>query len=111
MALKKPGGQASIEAHVELLAASPWGRKHPTLLEMLSATTYEAGEARQPATLTVFIEDGFVKLCLNDRDCERTGWVAAETLEEASKVLESKLVNNGVEWRKAWSGRGGTRKK
>jgi len=109
--LKAPGGEKAVQAHVESLAVTAFGKKHPQLLEYLSLTVYEGGEKRQTSTLTIFVEDGFVKLCLNDRDAARTGWVAETTLEEAMKTLEGKLVSGQVEWRKSWSGSAGGKKK
>lgn len=74
-------------------------KAHPATVEYLTLEEWSPGKPRQRSTLTMFIEDGHVKLCLNDRDQARTGWASGATLEAALEALEADLAAGLTEWR------------
>jgi len=76
----------------------------PTLLSYLTDDKYEDGSPRQRSTLTLFIEEGMVKLALNDRQEHASLYLAAEGLGTALEALESKLEAGTGDWR-AWNNR------
>ncbi len=78
---------------------SPIAVGHPVLWEHLTATSYEDGGNRQPSSLLLFVEDGKCKLCLNDRDASRTGWITGATVEEALIAMELALGAGRMDWR------------
>lgn len=78
---------------IELLA------KCPNVVEHLVASTYDDGSKRERSTLTVFIEDGHVKIALNDRQEKQSFYVTAERLWDALEGMESHLVDGKAEWR------------
>jgi len=47
----------------------------------------------------VFVEDGVLKGCLNDRDAERSVFLAADSLESLLDDLEAGLANDSLQWR------------
>lgn len=74
-------------------------REYPTLYEYLSLTRYEKGESRVTSTLLIFVENGVLRICLNDRDNNRSVFFTGETLECALASLEAALLSDRVEWR------------
>jgi hypothetical protein len=72
---------------------------HPNLAAFLRDTVYEDGSGRRTSTLTVFVEAGRVKLCLSDRDLNRTAWGTGDTLEDALAGLELALESGSADWR------------
>lgn len=76
-------------------------KAHPVLWQFLCATTYSDGEVRQPSILTMFCEDGAVKLCLSERDRGMTLWATAATVQAAYKALEERLTAERPDWRKS----------
>jgi len=74
--------------------------KCASLVEHLAHDAWDDGQVRQRSTITLFIEDGLFKLCLNDREAESSLFVTADSFDECIKKLEKKL--NGSEapdWR------------
>lgn len=84
----------------------------PAVTEYLSASTYPDGQARERAVLSCFIEDGRVKVCLNDRDTGRTLWRSGDGVEDCLILLETAIVDGTADWRRAATSRpgGGKRK-
>lgn len=73
------------------------------LIEHLRDSAWEDGTHRERSTLTVFVEDGKVKVCLNDRNSNSSLFRAADTLLEALQSLNEALAPTGhADWR-AWN--------
>lgn len=88
---------------------------YPSLWDQLSALAYDDGTPRQTASLTIFVEDGQVKLCLGDREEGRTGWCSGRSLSEALGRLDEALRCDRIDWRKSRerpgaAGKGGGRR-
>ena len=73
----------------------------PAVFEFLSSDRYPDGSPRERSTMTVFVEDGVVKVCLSDRDQARTLWRSARTLEDVLLALELSLQDASADWRRA----------
>lgn len=71
----------------------------PAVWEHLTLGQYEDGSPRQRSSLTVFFEDGLIKVCLSDRDQERTAWSSSDELVDAMRGLEQAIVQGTVQWR------------
>lgn len=102
MALKKPepqGGGPSVSPLPGGVSESALPVLFPVLWEYLSGGQWEDGSRRETSTVTIFVEDGQVKLCLNDRELKRTTWSTGLTLEAAAEGLESRLRDDRAEWR------------
>jgi len=93
----KPGEKAGpVEA--------PWddeafAKTYPTITEMLYATSYEDKTLRQTSTLLIFCDNGVLRICLNDRDNQRSAFVTGETVEGTLLKLEDQLATQTVEWK------------
>lgn len=78
----------------------------PGLWEYLSSHTYDDGSPRVSSTLLVFVEDGLVKLCLNDRDQGMVSFLSAPTYAEALLEMDHRVVEGKLEWRLSKMGSG-----
>lgn len=77
----------------------------PAVAEYLTATNYPDGTPRERAVMSVFIEDGRVKVCLNDRDAGRTLWRSGDGVEDCIALLDLAIVDGTADWRRAAGGR------
>lgn len=74
-------------------------RSYPTLAAFLTDTQYDDRSPRTTATILIFCENGILRLCLNDRDNNRSVFFTSETVEGCLICAENALCSNGVEWR------------
>lgn len=73
-------------------------RRFPALFEFLTTTMVD-GRKREPSSLILFVEDGYPKVCLSDRDASRVTFVTSGGFLEALDDLEANLVEGTVDWR------------
>lgn len=74
----------------------------PRLWEHLADDKWDDGSAREPSSLSVFVADGQMKACLNDRDSECSLYVSGATLVDCLTALEKRLNGDKeADWR-AW---------
>jgi hypothetical protein len=107
MAIRRANGAEKSGGSGGSLVGGDAAALFPTLWEWLSSEQYDDASARQTATMLVFVEDGSVKLCLNDRDSHRKAWVTGKTPEAAFASLEQALASDTADWR---ADKGGPRK-
>jgi len=101
MALKKRDAGLSATGSGSEVTPGAFGVKHPRLWEMLTETKYEDGSPRKPATITFFVDEGCVKVCLNDRDQSLAAFASGDTLDAALRCLEAGLEADSLEWRRS----------
>lgn len=73
--------------------------RYPTLWEYLTAFKWDDGKPRQTSTLLIFVDSGVLKICINDRDNNRSAFVSKGTVEETLMAMESALLEESIEWR------------
>lgn len=95
-------GSAGVAAACKTLEA------FPMVWEYLTAATFEDGAARETSTLAVFVEEGMVKVALNDRAERRSVYLTGSDLRAALKALEAVLGEGNPDWR-VW-GKGAKKK-
>jgi hypothetical protein len=78
--------------------------EYPTITEYLTTTSWDDGTARKPSTISLFVEQGVVKLALNDRAYERTLFVSGESLRSALVTMDAALAAASIPW-VAWKGK------
>lgn len=83
----------------------------PGVREMLTETRYPDGSPRQTSTLLVFLEEGIVKCCLNDRDQAQTAWASGGSVADCLGALEAGLQRDSLQWRSSGPRKGGKRGK
>lgn len=93
----------SGDPNVDILPVVPMALKatFPALGEFLTETKYPDGKSRETSTITVFVQDGMVKVCLNDRDQGRVLFRAGEDVVTALQALEDALTGDDADWRAA----------
>lgn len=74
-------------------------KRHPALHEYLTCAPEETGHGSMTATLTIFTEGFWWKLCLNDRAEGMSCFASAETLSEALETLDSQLQEGTADWK------------
>jgi hypothetical protein len=83
----------------------------PGLREMLSESHFPDGATRLTATLLMFVEDGVVKVCLNDRDQGCAAWASGASLCDCLEALEAGLQGDSLQWRASGARKGGNKQK
>lgn len=101
--VKRPDASKLSPAQANAPPTDQFAVTAPGLMEYLTHDKYEDGTPRERSALSVFIEDGWYKLALNDKDLRRSLYVTAESLIEALKALERHLLADTGDWR-SWSG-------
>lgn len=67
--------------------------------EFLTETEWGEGEPRRTGTVLLFVEDGRVKVCANDRDSDSVCFVSGSTPDEALGSLDQGLRDGDLDWR------------
>lgn len=89
-------GNGNSLAYVGSAAES---KRLPALCEFLAALTWPDGLPRVSGSLTVFAEDGRLKVWLSDRDQGLGGVVTVQSLESLLLDVEAALAKDSVQWR------------
>ncbi len=79
--------------------ASAFFKELPALWEFLAVSKWDDGEERTTGTALFFVEDGVVKLCLNDRDSDRVAFVTGSSAEEVLEAASAGLEGDALDWR------------
>jgi len=72
---------------------------YPTITDYLCSIRWDDGSPRVASTLTVFLQDGGIKISVNDKDGDRGLFVTAESLREALALAERALQADNPPWR------------
>lgn len=81
--------------------ANLWVSSHPALWEYLTLDVLDGGEERVTSMICCFVEDGVVKLALQDRHEGRSMWVSCATIPDGLACLEVNLATGTGEWRRS----------
>lgn len=95
----KPITEPGVSRPASKVVSDDFSKKHPALWEYLTVDRFDDGTARETATLLLFVEDGLVKGCLNDRAGARSCWVSATSMGGLLGLLEEALQSDQAEWR------------
>ena len=83
-----------------------WSAKGDTLLssrkllcEYLSVSAFDDGQPRETSTLMLFVEDGFLKACLSDREEGCVAFFSGDSLEGLLESVEGALQDGSADWR------------
>lgn len=75
-----------------------------SLWEFLTAWKCDGGETRLTGSITIFCEDGSLKVCFNDRDSSSLAFRTLPDLSSAFKVCSELLKDGRLDWRHARQG-------
>lgn len=101
MYLRKPGETGEAQSRSVGKGVKQLLEDMPGLAEYLMRDSYDDGSDRQTSTMIVFIEDGWWKVCLSDRDEGTTLWATGETLDDCLIGLDAAIVGGTAEWRRS----------
>jgi len=99
MVLKRPTVNGSGHPVPSEFNDPEFKNQFPTLYEYVSSTAWDDGKVRKTSTLLLFVEDGALKVCLNDRALLRQAFVSARTFTETLSLLDDQLRDDTVTWR------------
>lgn len=99
MAIQRPSGVPSNGGSSGPLVGGDAASYFPVTWEWLTSEQYDDGSTRETSTLLIFVEDGSVKLCFNDRGGDRKLWASGRDALAALTALEGMLAAGTGEWR------------
>ena len=82
------------------LLKTSFADEHPTLAAMLTQTRWEDGSQRRTSTVLFFVEEGALRVCLNDREAGQSCFLTVGGVKEALEALEAGLVEDNLTWRR-----------
>lgn len=71
----------------------------PNVWEYLTSCRYADGSPRETSSISIFCQDGQIRIMLRDRDSQQCLWATADGLFVALKLLDAKLGDEKAEWR------------
>ena len=82
----------------------PWednefSTNYPTIFEYLTLNSWGPGQPRSTSTIMLFVDNGVLKLCINDRDNQRSAFFTGTTLSAALVACENALSGETADWR------------
>ena len=92
--------ESDVKASSEYVPDPYLDSKCPILSAMLSMVEYE-GEARTPATLILFCEDGRSKVLVNNKHQGTVGVATVDSFEDVFDTLEALLAKGELDFRKS----------
>lgn len=90
---------APAAAAVRLAKTDPFADLYPATWGYLTALTWPDGSPRETASVTVFLQEGLLKVCCRDRANGRICFAAAEGWEGLWLALEAALAADKADWR------------
>lgn len=102
MAMKRPTQVAPAAGAPAVSSDEEMSLLYPGIWEYMVETAWDDGKPRRTSTLTVFCEDGVVKVCLSDRELDKTTWASGTSLADCLAAMEAKMQAGETEWRKAF---------
>ena len=94
-------GTGSSDAWDDGVAVCLDANRFPTLHEFLTLSRFDDGSQREPGSLTLFADEGLIKVCLNDKAERAVGFVTFHSFAEVLEGLEAVLRENRVDWRRS----------
>lgn len=89
----------STSGNGEVATTDGFATEYPGLWEMLTLLRYPDGSHRATSTLSLFVDEGLVKACLNDRDQGQNTFVSGRSISECMRALETGLQADTLQWR------------
>lgn len=97
--LKKPTQAAKPSAPVSVWKDGDFEKQWPYLASWIAETSWDDGTARETGTLLIFVQDGMLKICMNDRALNRSCFLTQPTLMLLLDACEAGLELDNHDWR------------
>lgn len=91
---ESPGFSAAQEGPLD-------GKLLVALVEFLAVTRWPDGSLREPGSLTLFVDEGTPKACLNDKGQGLVAFVSGSSLTDLLLAIEDKLRDGSLDWRRS----------
>jgi len=99
--LQEPGKNGAGPTTGDALNVDSFGAAFPALWEFMCLDRWENGKSRVAGSLTLFVEAGMVKCCVNDKDRRMMSFVGASGLVAVLEEVELQLEESRLSWRPA----------
>lgn len=104
--MKRPDAAKPAQGAKGLVKDEHAMKSYPLLIQFLNDDTWDDGGTRTPGSMTLFIEDGIWKACLNDRDAQASLYVTGDNVNACLKSIEGRLSGaSQADWR-VWKKKG-----
>lgn len=107
--VKKPAKSNPVPDKPVQDSTSGFRERYPNVAAHLLDLTYEDGSGRRTSTLLFFMEDGAIKVCLHDREENRSAFLSGGDLGDCLAQLEDALEQGSLMWRQRRLASGGGR--
>jgi hypothetical protein len=98
--LKKPTGSLpGVPARAFDVSTDEVLRDLPSLASFLCDVTWEDGSDRVPGTVLLFVQDGRIKACLNDKASSRVCFLTAQTVLDVLHAADEAVDSGHADWR------------
>lgn len=97
--MKKPTTATAKADKVERWVDAEFERDWPYLAAFLKDTQWDDGSLRETGTMLLFVQEGYLKCCLNDRAMNRSAFVTAVSIDCLFDLVEAGLETDKLEWR------------
>ena len=97
--MKKPQDTIVKAGAVEPWKDSGFEKDWPYLSAFLKDTQWSDGSLRETGTMLIFVQEGYLKMCLNDRACNRSCFITAPSIDCLFDLAEAGLETDKHEWR------------
>lgn len=99
MKMKRPETNGAGKAIPAVFVDHSFKSEYPNIHEYISCDKWDDGKFRKTSTLLFFVDEGCMKLCLNDRALEKQAFISARTFTEALTLLDEGLEQDNIVWR------------
>lgn len=94
------GGSTNNGAGKAIVASdSEFEKKHPTLWQFLTDSSWSNGEARETGSILIFLQEGMWKAMVKDKDSGMIAFVTKNTFKTLLEAIERGLVDEKLDWR------------
>lgn len=87
------------KARIPVELACEWQKNWPVLWSYVFQETYPEGGYRNTSTILFFLERGFLKVCLNDRENNRSLFRTGDSVDACFDALEEALAGDTADWK------------
>lgn len=98
--MKKPTSLPSQEEPVSKWVDGDFEKEWPYLSAFMSSTSWDDGTIRETGTLLLFVQEGYLKACINDRALDRSAFVTGPSINCLFDLVEAGLEQDSLDWRK-----------
>jgi len=93
------GASEDSGSEFDYIVDKEFQRKYPMLNDVLFARQ-NRGSPREPGKLSIFVQDGAIKVCLVSPTEGLCAFSTLSSIENLLPVLEARLSKGTIEWRK-----------